>query len=202
MNAIVARGRNLSEMSKTSRSEIAQHALSFIGDEKTILIHGYSRVVLAALAHAADNGKRFSVMVTESRPDCAGYRTVDELTKIGVPCTLICDSAVARFMEDIDLVLFGAEAVMESGGIVNKIGTLQLAMVAKLLKKPVYVAAESYKFSQNYPLRQVRRCFVVLCCLTVFDSFARSLSLFCRNAEGPQLKHRATVICIIESRSS
>jgi translation initiation factor eIF-2B subunit alpha len=43
---------------------------------------------------------------------------------------------------------------MENGGIVNKLGTYQIAVVAKALKKPFYVAVESYKFSRMYPLNQ------------------------------------------------
>jgi len=47
--------------------------------------------------------------------------------------------------------LVGAEAVVESGGIVSRIGTYGLSIVAKELKKPFYVAAESQKFVRRYP---------------------------------------------------
>lgn len=57
-------------------------------------------------------------------------------------------------MESIDLCLVGAEGVMENGGIVNKIGTYQIALIAHALKKPFYVAVESYKFARMYPLSQ------------------------------------------------
>ena len=43
---------------------------------------------------------------------------------------------------------------MENGGIINKLGTYQLAVVAKALKRPFYVAVESYKFARMYPLAQ------------------------------------------------
>ena len=57
-----------------------------------------------------------------------------------------------------DLVLTGAEAVVENGGIVNKLGTYQIALCAKACNKPFYCAAESYKFARLYPLTQkVRR---------------------------------------------
>ena len=46
----------------------------------------------------------------------------------------------------------GAEGVVESGGIINKIGTATITMCAKMLNKPVYVAAESFKFVRMYPL--------------------------------------------------
>lgn len=57
-------------------------------------------------------------------------------------------------MENVDLVLLGAEAVVASGGIINKVGTLPLAICAKAYGKPVYVLAESFKFQTDFPLDQ------------------------------------------------
>jgi translation initiation factor eIF-2B subunit alpha len=54
----------------------------------------------------------------------------------------------------VDLVLLGAEGVVENGGVINKLGTYQIALCAKSLNKPFYVAAESYKFARLYPLNQ------------------------------------------------
>lgn len=51
-------------------------------------------------------------------------------------------------------MLVGAEGVVENGGVINKLGTYQIAMCAKSLNKPFYVAAESYKFARLYPLNQ------------------------------------------------
>lgn len=56
------------------------------------------------------------------------------------------------------MVLVGAEAVVENGGVINKLGTNQLAIVAKTHNVPVYVAAESYKFARLFPLNQVCWC--------------------------------------------
>jgi translation initiation factor 2B subunit (eIF-2B alpha/beta/delta family) len=56
------------------------------------------------------------------------------------------------------MVLVGGEGVVENGGVINKLGTYQIALCAKALNKPFYVAAESYKFARLYPLnQQVRR---------------------------------------------
>lgn len=54
----------------------------------------------------------------------------------------------------VDMVLVGAEGVVESGGVINKLGTYTLALVAKAHGVPVYVAAESYKFARLFPLSQ------------------------------------------------
>jgi len=57
-------------------------------------------------------------------------------------------------METVDLVLVGAEGIVENGGIINKIGTYQISIIAHEFKKPFYVAAESFKFMRLYPLNQ------------------------------------------------
>ena len=51
-------------------------------------------------------------------------------------------------------MLVGAEGVVESGGIINKIGTYTMAISAKAMNKPFYVVAESFKFARIYPLNQ------------------------------------------------
>lgn len=68
-----------------------------------------------------------------------------ELENVGIPVTLIPDAGVAYMMEKVHMVLVGAEGVVESGGIINMLGTYQTALVARSMDKPVYVAAESFK---------------------------------------------------------
>jgi hypothetical protein len=53
--------------------------------KKTVLTHGFSRAVLGILLHAMDSGKIFSVIVTESRPDDAGYQTTKRLHDAKIP---------------------------------------------------------------------------------------------------------------------
>ena len=50
------------------------------------------------------------------------YQTHKELTESGIPTTVILDAAVGYVMEKVDMVLCGAEGVVESGGIINKVG--------------------------------------------------------------------------------
>lgn len=64
------------------------------------------------------------------------------LTQAGIPCTLVLDSAVAYIMDKVDLVLIGSEAVVESGGLINAVGSYQMAIIAKAANKPLYALAE------------------------------------------------------------
>lgn len=74
------------------------------------------------------------------------------LLQHGIDSIQILDSAVGYLMERMDAVLLGAEAVNENGGIINKIGSFGIAMIARTLNKKVYVLAESIKFVKEFPL--------------------------------------------------
>ncbi|KAH1259654.1 Translation initiation factor eIF-2B subunit alpha [Glycine max] len=137
-----------------ARKVIAMLSQDFIFDGCTILVHGFSRVVFEVLKLAAQNNKLFRVFCTEGRPDRTGLRLSNELAKLDVSVKLLIDSAVAYTMDEVDMVFVGADGVVESGGIINMMGTYQIALVAHSMNKPVYVAAESYKFARLYPLDQ------------------------------------------------
>ncbi len=107
------------------REKICELVLPFISDDSVVLTHSYSRVVMQALKFAAlHQRKRISVYVTESRPHGLGLRTYNQLISHGIPCTVILDSAVAYTMPKVDLVLTGAEGVVESGGCLNAVGRM------------------------------------------------------------------------------
>ncbi|KAI0281366.1 hypothetical protein BGY98DRAFT_1094860 [Russula aff. rugulosa BPL654] len=146
-------GKSYSSYAVKSRTKIAELVLGFIKDDSVILTHSYSRVVTQALLHAHTR-KRISVYVTEARPRCLGLKTYETLTAAGIPCTVVLDSAVAYVMDKVDFVLVGSEAVVESGGLVNAVGSNQMAIIAKAENKPFYALAESYKFHRLFPLSQ------------------------------------------------
>ncbi len=121
------------------------------------MVHSYSSVVLDVLQSLSERGLNVEIIATESRPilqgnETKGLRVANQCEKLGLQCTVIPDTAVAIFMRDVDCVLVGCEAVLANGGIVNKIGTFGVALIAGHFKKPVYVFTESYKFMQEFPL--------------------------------------------------
>lgn len=69
-------------------------------------------------------------------------KTAEKLSAAGIPCTVVLDSAVAYAIEKVDFVLMGSEAVVESGGLVNAVGSNQIAIIAKAANKPFYALAE------------------------------------------------------------
>lgn len=139
---LLSQGHAFVERALACRGKAALNGKTFIRDGATILIHSYSRVVIQLLLRAQRDNTRFSVYVTEARPDNLGRKAVASLVKAGIPATLIVDSAVGYVMSKVDCVLVGAEGVVENGGLINMVGTYQIAIVAKSLNVPFYAVAE------------------------------------------------------------
>ena len=83
-----------------------------------------------------------------------GLSIVRNLRDRGVPVATIPESAVGYALGKVDMVMVGAEGVVENGGIISRLGTYQLGMLAKATGKPFYVMAESHKFVRLYPVGQ------------------------------------------------
>lgn len=84
------------------------------------------------------------VYADETRPVGQGARlTVWELSRAGVPVTLLCDNMAATVMAQglVDAVVVGADRIAANGDVANKIGTLGVAVLARYYGIPFYVAA-------------------------------------------------------------
>jgi len=138
-----------------SIEKIGQVGARRLGKNDVILTHGYSTSVLLVLRRAQEEGKNIKVIVTETRPEYQGRLMARELVRIGIPTTIIIDSAIHNFMRDVDKVLVGAEAVAANGAIVNKIGTSTIALAAHESRVRVFVAAGIYKFSPETMLGEL-----------------------------------------------
>lgn len=109
---------------------------------------GYG-TALGVLYAAVEQGKRFYVYADETRPLLQGARlTAWELVRSGIPCTLLCDNAAASLMRagKIDRVVVGADRIAANGDTANKIGTYNVAVLAKAHGIPFYIAAPSATF--------------------------------------------------------
>ena len=109
---------------------------------------------LAVFYTLQEKGRPFSVYATETRPLLQGSRLTSwELSKSKIPCTLVCESAVASLMreEKIQRVVVGADRIAANGDTANKIGTYSIAVLARAHKIPFYVAAPSSTFDFSLP---------------------------------------------------
>ncbi len=132
--------------------KIGQNGLQLIPDKATILTHcnagalatgGYG-TALGVIRAAHEAGKDIRVFVDETRPLLQGIRlTAFELIEEHIPVTVIVDSAAGYLLrkKTIDLVITGADRIASNGDMANKIGSYQLAVLAKENHIPFYVAA-------------------------------------------------------------
>jgi len=132
---------------ETAQKIIAEIGEKRIRDGSTVLTHCNSSAALAIIKRAHEVGKRVEVLATESRPRWQGHITARQLREAGIDVTIIVDSAVRYFINDVDCVLVGADTITANGALVNKIGTSQVALCAKEARVPFMVAAETFKFS-------------------------------------------------------
>jgi ribose 1,5-bisphosphate isomerase len=131
---------------KASKEKIAGVGSKRIFNNLRILTHCHSTTVMSILKKAKHDGKKFEVVCTESRPVFQGRITAREMLDSGIKTTMIVDSAVRHFMNEIDLVVVGADAITSEGNVINKIGTSMVALAAKEARTPFYVVSELLKF--------------------------------------------------------
>ncbi|MDZ4719152.1 MAG: translation initiation factor eIF-2B [Roseiflexaceae bacterium] len=124
---------------------VAEEALNLIEDGSTIVTLSLSTTVQYALSHAQRAGRHFSVICAESRPICEGRHTAEVLASLGIPVTLMADTAALSAVPSAQLVLVGAD-MLTHRGLVNKTGTFGLAAIARASGVPFYTLCGSTKF--------------------------------------------------------
>jgi len=128
------------------------HGAALLADGMRVLTHCNAGALataghgtaLGVIRSAVAAGKRISVITGETRPFLQGARlTAWELSRDGIPVTLIADSVSGHLMSrgGIDAVVVGADRVAANGDVANKIGTYMIAVLARRHRIPFYVAA-------------------------------------------------------------
>jgi methylthioribose-1-phosphate isomerase len=146
--------------------KIAENGEKLIEDNDIILTHCNTGALatvgigtaLGIIAKAAES-KKIQVFVTETRPKLQGSRlTAWELKKLGIPYKIIPDSAVGIVMKKrmVKKVLVGADRIFLSGHVINKIGTLSIALIANYYKIPFYVAAPTSTIDTKNKVEDVK----------------------------------------------
>ncbi len=128
---------------KEARIKQAEEAAKLIKNKDVILTHCNISGLLPLIAQiAAKKHKKVSFFVTETRPYLQGVRlTAWELKQSGFIVTVISDNMVAQVMKErkVSKVIVGADNLAQNGDIANKVGTYQIAILAKHFKIPFYV---------------------------------------------------------------
>lgn len=123
--------------------KVGDNLLKVIPENGTILTQCYGETIIGAVIRASKReNKKFNVICTETRPFLQGARlTASCFAEEGFDTTVITDNMVADLMSKgkIDLFTSAADTITEDGSVVNKIGTFQIALLAKYFNVDYYV---------------------------------------------------------------
>ncbi|XP_024408348.2 translation initiation factor eIF2B subunit delta isoform X1 [Desmodus rotundus] len=128
---------------------ISRFAYQKISNGDVILVYGCSSLVSRILQEAWAEGRRFRVIVVDSRPRLEGKHMLRCLVRAGVPASYLLIPAASYVLPEVSKVLLGAHALLANGSVMSRVGTAQLALVARARNVPVLVCCETYKFCER-----------------------------------------------------
>ncbi|KOF10003.1 methylthioribose-1-phosphate isomerase [Planococcus glaciei] len=154
---LLEEAKRIHQEDEASCRQIGEYALSLLeGQERVMTICNAGSIATAKYGTAlapfhlgSERGRKFEVYACETRPVFQGARlTVWELQQSGVDVTLITDSMAAHTIgaKGIEAIIVGADRIAANGDTANKIGTLNLAILADAYGIPFYVAAPASTF--------------------------------------------------------
>lgn len=134
--------------------EKAEEAISIsvqdkIYDGDVILTYGCSSLIKHILEEANRRKKNFRVVIVDSRPRNQEHEMLRQLVAQGIDCTCVLINAISYVMPEVTKVLLSAHALLANGCVMSRVGTAQIALVAKSYNVPVLVCCETHKFSER-----------------------------------------------------
>jgi len=139
----------------SAQNKINKLVLKLIKKDSVVFTHCHSSAVVNSLVYAKKHKRSFEVYNTETRPLFQGRKTASELRKAGIKVTSFVDSAIDIALEKkqgtkkADLILLGADAILNDG-VINKVGSGMIAELASLHRIPLYILADSWKYSSHH----------------------------------------------------
>ena len=151
-NSIIETAKKMAEEDVQINMTMGRYGSDLFDNNDTIMTHCNAGALatvaygtaLGVIRAAKESGKKIKVIATETRPVQQGSRlTAFELKHDGIDVSLIPDTAVGYAMAKglVNKIVVGADRVLRTGHVFNKIGTYQVALIAKKHKIPFYVAS-------------------------------------------------------------
>jgi methylthioribose-1-phosphate isomerase len=160
---VVKTAKQMAEEDVKINMIMGKNGSKLFDDNETVLTHcnagalatvGYG-TALGVIRAVKEGGKNVKVIATETRPVQQGSRlTAFELKHDGIDVSLIPDTAVGYTLANnlVNKIIVGADRILKTGHVFNKIGTYQVATLAKQHNIPFYVAAPLSTFDlKNNP---------------------------------------------------
>ena len=131
---------------------IAEKAAEKVRDGDVILTFAKSSVVQKTLAEAFRQGKKFRVIVVDTRPLFEGKNLARALSDLGLEVQYSFVNCVDHVIKSATKLFLGAHAMMSNGRLYSRIGTALVAMAAHEANIPIIVCCESIKFTDRVAL--------------------------------------------------
>ncbi|KAA3618101.1 MAG: hypothetical protein DWQ05_08645 [Calditrichaeota bacterium] len=138
---------DLIERSKMAVDQAADSMFKILKPNSRIMTYSYSSTVMALMNLCKKSGMR--VVVPEGRPLFEGRKFGKRISDLGIETTVITESQIGICIKNVDVVVVGADTVVNDGSVVNKAGTSLLALAAQTENVPVYVVYEKFKKSNQ-----------------------------------------------------
>jgi translation initiation factor 2B subunit (eIF-2B alpha/beta/delta family) len=116
---------------------------------KRVITLSRSGTVLEILRFWHKKNKSLNVVICESRPKFEGRLMAKELAAKGIKVELITDAMMGLYVPKTDAAIVGADIVLNTGNVVNKVGSKSLALLCREYKKPFYVVTSQSKLSKK-----------------------------------------------------
>ena len=127
----------------SAMNEVAKYLCDLIPDGGKVLTQCFAETIIGTMTRTLkDQGKNVKFYCTETRPYYQGARlTATCISEMGFDTTVITDNMVAYTMENIGIDLFtsATDTITLDGHVANKVGTHQIALLAREFKVPYYV---------------------------------------------------------------
>ncbi|XMA15319.1 hypothetical protein WAI453_008110 [Rhynchosporium graminicola] len=134
---------------------IATSAAEKIRDGDVIMTYAKSSIVQRSLVEAHQAGKKFRVIVVDSRPLHEGKHLAAALVALGLEVKYCLINGLSHNIQDVTKVMLGAHAMMSNGRLFSRVGTALIAMEANEADKPVLVLCETIKFTERVALDSI-----------------------------------------------
>lgn len=141
---------------KKNDEKIIATGAKLVKNNLKVFTHCHSSAAEKILMAAKNQGRKFSVYNTETRPLFQGRITARHLLENKIPVTMVADSAAGFLISEtsgqdlmMDLAILGADAVLPDGSVINKIGSFGIGLACHQAKVPLYIAVNLLKYDAD-----------------------------------------------------
>ena len=138
-------------------NKLYYNSRKYLSNKNSILSISNSYTLLEIFKRLKKDNKKLKIIIAESRPKNEGRLFAQALTEYNIKVELITDAMISLYIPKIDVVVLGADAILNNGNIINKAGSKSAALLCRYYKKPCYVITTKDKITSKNKFHQVKQ---------------------------------------------